>query len=252
MYFTKNNVKLYYEKFGNKNETIIIFPGWGDNRKTFSNIIENFKDTYTIYIFDYPGFGKSEFPPYDLSINDYSKIFIDFMNEKNVINPIVIGHSFGGRLIITMNGHFNIPFKKIILIDSAGIKRKKTLYQKLKQLSYKLLKKLSIFIPIKLRATYLKKLVNLYGSNDYKNIPEYMRKTFIKIVNEDLKKYLELINSEVLIIWGDKDIDTPINNAYLMNKLIKNSGLVIIKNASHFCYIEYPKYINLILDKLLK
>ena len=78
-----------------------------------------------------------------------------------------------------------------------------------------------------------------------------MQKTFINIVNEDLTKYLKNINEETLIIWGEKDTSTPLNNAIIMNELIKNSGLVTIKNADHFCYLQYPEYINLILDKFI-
>ena len=64
--------------------------------------------------------------------------------------------------------------------------------------------------------------------------------------------YLKYINNETLLIWGEKDQATPIKDAYKMNYLIKNSGLVIIKNATHFCYMEYPMYFKIILNKYLK
>ena len=60
------------------------------------------------------------------------------------------------------------------------------------------------------------------------------------------------IKTETLIIWGENDESTPIKDAYKMNKLIKSSGLVVIKGASHFCYLEYPGYIKVILDEYLK
>ena len=48
MYFKSNNIKIYYEKYGNTNKTILILPGWGDTRETFNQIINCFKDNYTI------------------------------------------------------------------------------------------------------------------------------------------------------------------------------------------------------------
>ena len=54
------------------------------------------------------------------------------------------------------------------------------------------------------------------------------------------------------LIWGENDESTPIKDAYKMNKLIRSSGLVVIKGASHFCYLEYPGYIKVILDEYLK
>ena len=78
-----------------------------------------------------------------------------------------------------------------------------------------------------------------------------MQKTFIKIVNEDLTNYLSNIDEETLIIWGEQDNETPLKDAKIMNNLIKNSGLITINNAHHFCYLEYPYYINTILDKFI-
>lgn len=253
MYFKYKNIKIFYEKYGDdKNDTLIILPGWGDNRNTFNRIIKLLEKDYNIYIFDYPGFGNSNLLNEDLTIYEYAKIFIEFLKVKKIKNPIIIGHSFGGRIIITMSGYYNIKFKKIILMASAGIKPKKSLYIKIKQIIYKTLKKISFILPNSSKEKYLKKLINIFGSSDYKSIPKGLQKTFINIVNEDLKGYLTNIKDETLIMWGEKDIDTPICNAYTMNKLIKNSGLIIIKDALHFFYLEKPNYINTILLNYLK
>lgn len=251
MYINYKKSKIYYEKYGKSKEKLIILPGWGDNRKTFNNIINKFKDKYEIYILDYPNFGLSTPIKTNLTIYDYAILVIKLMEIENIKKPTILGHSFGGRIIITMRGYYNTEFKKIILIDSAGIKPKKTLLQKTKQLIYKVLKKLNKVLPKKYRKKYLNKLISIFGSNDYKQLDINMQKTFINIVNEDLTKYLKNITEETLIIWGEKDTSTPLKDAITMSKLIKNSGLVTIKNANHFCYLEYPEYINLILDKFI-
>lgn len=252
MYFAYKYTKIYYEKHGNNKKVILIFPGWGDNRKTFYKMIDDLKDDFTIYIFDYPGFGNSPIPHKDLTIYDYAEIFMEFIKENKINNPIVIGHSFGGRLIITMSGYYKVKFKKIALISSAGIKPKKTLFQKIKQKTYKILKKIGTILPYKKRKKYKDFLLKHFASNDFLALPQTLHKTFINIVNEDLTKYLINIKTETLIIWGENDESTPIKDAYKMNKLIKSSGLVVIKGASHFCYLEYPGYIKVILDEYLK
>ena len=58
MYIKIDNLSIYYEKYGNRKQTILILPGWGDNRKTFNNLIYYLKEYFTIYIIDYPGFGN--------------------------------------------------------------------------------------------------------------------------------------------------------------------------------------------------
>lgn len=252
MYFNYKYCKIYYEKFGNGKKVILILPGWGNNRKTFYNIITQLKNKFTIYIFDYPGFGNSILPSKDLTIYDYSEIFIEFLKQNNIKKPIVIGHSFGGRLIITLAGYYKIDFKKIILIGSAGIRPKKTIFQKIKQTTYKFLKNASNILPYKTKKKFNNFLLNIFASTDFLALPSTLHKTFINIVNEDLSIYLKDIKNEVLLIWGENDKSTPIKDAYKMNKLIKNSGLIIIKRASHFCYLEYPNYINIILEEYLK
>ncbi len=253
MFFKHNNISMYYEKYGkNKKRTIMIFPGWGNNRETFYDIIGFLKDKYTIYIFDYPGFGNSPLINFDMDIYDYSSFFISFMKEFNIKNPTVIAHSFGGRIAITLAGYYKIHLSKIILMSSAGIKPTKSKKQLFKQRIYKLLKNISVIFPEKIKIYYLQLLINIFGSNDYKNLDSSLRKTFINVVNEDLTKYLYNIVSEVLILWGENDNETPITDAYIMNNLIKNSALITFPNSTHFFYLENAKCIKNILSSYLK
>ena len=136
MYFNKDGYSLFYKRYGNSRKTIIILPGWGDTRKTFNKIIDYFKEKYTIYIIDYPGFGNSSFPDYDLTIYDYTNIIRDFMKELNIINPIIIAHSFGGRIATLLSGYYKEEIDKLILIDIAGIKPKKNIFKLIKLFFY--------------------------------------------------------------------------------------------------------------------
>ena len=141
MYFKTNKINIYYEKYGTQEQVILILPGWGNTRETFNNIINYFKNDYTIYILDYPGFGKSKYLTTELTIYDYGLIIKEFINKNNIENPIILAHSFGGRITAILNSYYNINIKKIILIDVSGIKRfnlkielKKYLYKTLKLL----------------------------------------------------------------------------------------------------------------------
>jgi len=252
MNFVVNDFNIYYEKYGVGRNTIIILPGWGDTRSTFYKMIEVLKEFYTVYILDYPGFGNSDFPNRDLTIYDYANLIKDFIKIMGIDNPIIIGHSFGGRIGIILTGLYKLNIKKMILIDSAGIKRKKSLKTKLKQFIYKCLKKLGTILPKNIRTIYLDKLISIFGSTDFKNLEQNIRKTFIKVVNEDLTNYLKQINTSTLLIWGENDLDTPLDDGKLMNVKIEDSGLIIIPNAGHFPYLEYPYYINKIILEFLK
>ncbi len=237
-----NKKNFYYEKYGTSEKVIIILPGWGDNRKTFDYYINILKNKYTIYIFDYPGFGNSIFPKKILTLDDYAHYIYKFIKINNIENPYILCHSFGCRISILLIAKYRILVNRLIIIGGAGIRRK-SLKRKLKILKYKFLKKISIFLPKKIKGKYLNSLFNRFASNDYKNLNDNMRKTFSNIVSKDLKKYLKYIYCPTLLIWGENDKETPLRDGLLMNKRIHNSGIITIKKGTHFVYLEYPFYI---------
>ena len=237
-----NNTSFYFEKYGSNKKVLIILPGWGDTRSSFDYLVENLKDKFTIYIFDYPGFGKSRFPKHALTIYDYAEYIKNFIKNNNIEKPYILCHSFGARIAILLTGKYRVLIDKLIIIGGAGIRRK-SITRYLKKIKYKFLKSISRFLPKEKKKRYLNNLIMKYGSNDYKNLSNVERKTFSNIVNEDLRKYLRYIYCPTLLIWGENDTSTPLKDGILMNKRITNSGLIVIKKGTHFVYLEYPFYI---------
>ena len=48
--------------------------------------------------------------------------------KEKIKNPILIGHSNGGRTIINAVGRGLVTPKKVVLIDSAGLKPKRSMW----------------------------------------------------------------------------------------------------------------------------
>lgn len=232
------NIALSYKKYGEGKENIVILPGWGETRNTFLEMINILKIDYTVYIIDYPGFGDTPFPNYNLTMDDYTLLIIDFFKKLNITNPNIIAHSFGGRIAILLSAKYHISIKNLILIDSAGIIPKLTLKKKLRLKLYKTLQSLANRLPNNIRKKAKAYLFNKFSSSDYQALDENMRETFKNIVNLDLTNYLSKIKCNTLILWGEKDIDTPLKDGKLMHKKITNSELIIFPNCTHFCYLE--------------
>ena len=251
MYYKYHGINIYYEKYGNSKKTILILPGWGNTRNTFYDIINFFKNYYTLYIVDYPGFGNSPILNKDLTIYDYAKIIYSFINEKNINNISIISHSFGGRIASILIGKHHLNIDKLILIDVAGIKRFNVKHI-IKIYIYKLLKSLSCILPIKYKFKTRKKLFNIFSSKDYLLLPPIMYRTFKNIINENLFKYYKKIKIDTLIIWGKKDKDTPIKDASLLKRRIKKSKLVIWNDAGHFSYLEKSQEIIYLINDFIK
>ena len=137
-----------------------------------------------------------------------------------------------------LTGLYNIKIRKLLLIDSAGIKPKMTIWKWLRLKSYKLLQRLARVVPKKWRARYRKKIFKLFASSDYLALNALERETFKNIVNLDLTDYLKDIKTETLILWGDKDTATPLSDGVLMKKKIRDSELIVFKNSTHYSYLE--------------
>ena len=253
MKYIVKDFTIYYKKYGTSNKNILILPGWGDNRKTFNYLISILEKDYSIYILDYPGFGKSSFPNRDLNIHDYSFLINEFIKDKRIINPTIIAHSFGGRIVIDLfKVKENLDIKDLILIDIAGIKPRKNIIKKLKEKTSKLLKKIGTILPKNIKNKYLETLIKIFGSSDYSKLNPNLRKTFIKIVNYDQKDDIKYIDKDTLIIWGELDKDVPLKDGYFINKEIKNSGIVVVPKSGHFPYLDRAYYVNRVILEYLK
>lgn len=117
-----NNIKINYEQKG-EGELVVLLHGWGSNIKLFANLIELLSAKYKVVAMDMPGFGESEEPPSAWCVDDYVDFVIDFLKDMNAEKVTLLGHSFGGRVIIKLNSRKDLPFEinKVILVDSAGI-----------------------------------------------------------------------------------------------------------------------------------
>ena len=121
---------------------VVLLHGWGSNITLFNSMIDVLKTKYTVIAPDMPGFGGSGEPEEPWDVSKYVDFVIEFLKPFNIKSLTLLGHSFGGRVILKMFERGNLPFKieRIILADSAGVKPKKTLKQKIKLYSYKLKK----------------------------------------------------------------------------------------------------------------
>ena len=223
-------------------DVVLLLHGWGSNLKSFAMLAEMLKSKYRVLAIDYPGFGESEMIRESFTVDDYTDIVSDFLKELKVEKVILIGHSYGGRIILKLNSRKDLPFiiEKNVLIDAAGLKDKKSLKVRFKIAAFKTLKKLANVLPLskEKKLELEKKLRSKFGSSDYANANKVLQDTLVKSVNEDLTNLLPCMR-ETLLIWGDKDTVTPMWMAKKMESEIKNAGLVTLRGG-HFSYIDDP------------
>lgn len=251
MEITVNGLKVRYEITGTGRD-VLLLHGWGSSLDAFRLIRENLSANFRVTALDFPGFGGSDMPPEPWSVGDYAQFTLSFIKAVGIDKPVLVGHSFGGRVIIKLTGTKMIETDKIILIDSAGVKHKKKFKSKFKICAFKTVKAvLSCPLWKKHTANILDSARSLFGSADYNSAPPILRQTLVKAVNEDLCCYMPDISASTLLIWGENDTDTPVSDARTMERLIPDAGLCIIKNASHFSFIQRPYEVNMIINSFL-
>lgn len=233
-----DGLNINYTDVG-EGKCIVLFHGWGANKEAFTPIIRKLSAYMRVVALDFPGFGKSDEPGQVWDVNLYAEFMKKFIKEAHCEGAIWLGHSFGGRVIIKLFEKMEIKPEKIVLVDSAGIKPKRGLDYYVKVYSYKLGKKV-LKLPLINKTGLYEKLVKNAGSSDYKVLSDNMRATMSRVVNEDLREYLPKINVPTLLIWGDKDTATPIGDAHIMDKLLPDSGIVVLEGAGHFSYLDNP------------
>ena len=243
------DIKLCYEVQG-EGEPVLILHGWGCSTDTVQSITEHIAKTHRAYALDMPGFGETPPPNEVFGIEQYTQVVEKFCRKLNIENPILIGHSFGGRISILFSSRNQTS--KVMLVDAAGIVPKRTLKYHIKVRSYKIYKKLlPLFVGKQEAERRIEERRNRSGSADYRAAQGIMRAVFVKIVNEDLKYVMPKIKAPTLMIWGELDTATPLSDARTMEKLIKGSGVAVMKGCGHYSFLDNPRQFFAIVDAFL-
>lgn len=240
-----------YNVEGSGPQPVIVMHGWGCTARTMALPAEAaLSSGTTVYNLDLPGFGGSAEPKEVWGVERYAELIEAFARKLGLSNPVLIGHSFGGRIAIFYASRNRVA--KVILIDAAGIKPHRTLKYYIKVYTFKLAKKLLPLIFGRKRGNaMIDRWRGKAGSTDYKNASPMMRAIMSRVVNEDLTNRLPLIKAPTLLIWGEKDTATPMRDARTMERLIPDAGLVSYPEAGHFSYLDRPGQTTAVIKSFL-
>lgn len=236
-----DGLNVAYEVSGNGPRPVILMHGWGCSSQTVKVLEQACADvSTTVYNIDLPGFGLSEEPLLPWSVYDYCSFIETFVSKVGITNPpVLVGHSFGGRIAI-IYGSRNAT-DRLILVDAAGVKPRRGFKYYFKVYSFKTVRKVLPYIAGRERASaIIERYRSKAGSSDYRNSTPMMRAIMSLAVNEDLRYLMPSIKAPTLLIWGSNDTATPIGDAKMMEKLIPDAGLVSYDGCGHYSFLERP------------
>lgn len=242
-------IKTNYHIMG-KGEDLLLLHGWGVDSSTLAPMQEHFAAHHRVIRIDLPGFGNTEAPKTAWSVYQYADFVETCCRELEITDPVLLGHSFGGRLAIILGSRgFG---KKIILTGAAGIIPKRSASYYARVYSYKAAKGIMSLPGLnKKKEEALDIWRKNNPSSDYAQAEGVMRAIFVQVVNEDLQPLLAKISSSTLLIWGENDTSTPLADGQLMEKLIPDAGLVVFEKAGHYAFLDDPARFYTVVDYFL-
>lgn len=231
---------------------VLLLHGWGSSYDVYNGIMASLENRCRLVAVNFPGCKNSDTMENPWTLDDYCDFVLKFMKAVNLENPIMIGHSHGGRVILKMAAEGMVCPPKIVLLDSAGLIPKKTAKQKFRAKSFKIIKKVLTLPVIKNHSEgLLEKARGHFGSADYNAAPEVLRKTLVSLVNTDLRDIIHNIKCPTLLIWGDKDTATPLSDAKIIESLIPDAGLCVLEGCGHYSFCEKPYQAHAILNSFI-
>ena len=246
---TYSDTRLHYTVEG-VGRPLFLLHGWGCNGEIFNQIKPFLAESFQVITVDFAGFGKSEEPQSVWGVEEYTRSVEAIAEQEDITNPILIGHSFGGRVSILYASRN--ATRKVILVDAAGVKPRRSFTYYRKVYTYKLLKRLLPLLVGKQRAAkIIEERRAKSGSADYNNASPMMRAILSKCVNEDLCHLMPKIKAPTLLFWGENDTATPLADAKIIEGLIKDCGLCVIPDTGHWSFVENPVLAHAIIKSFL-
>jgi len=121
------NHRIYWEEAG-KGVPLVCLHTAGSDGRQYRALLNDKKllKKFRVIVFDMPWHGKSSPPEnsqvghYKLSTESYISQIMSFIDGLELVKPVVMGCSIGGRIILHLAIHFPEKFKALIGLQSAG------------------------------------------------------------------------------------------------------------------------------------
>lgn len=253
---------VYLENDVKSDITIVLIHGFGGSKDNWISMIAEWNDRYHVIALDLPGHGESvSTKTLDYTTTHQAQMLDTFLKAKKLKHFHLIGHSMGGAIALRYLEHNAKEVSSLILIDAMGMVQTKSdgellVEQSDKNPLYDVCTKERL--EALLQYSMYKVPYFFTISTDTLLAEKCARRELEKVIYEDLYKDVDLsdvaktIDIPTLILWGEKDKMTHIDNATLFHKTIKGSQLVIFKEIGHVPILEDPEQTADVVNTFIK
>lgn len=264
-YIKVGEINTHYLVAG-EGSTVILLHGGGYDWRDWKPNIGPLSECFSVYALDLPGFGGSDKPKADYSINYFVVFLSHFVEALGLERFSLMGNSLGGGIALSFTLGFPEKVEKLVLVDSLCLGRGIPFLGRLVGFSplVKLLVKPSrgrirrgLRKAVHNRQLITEELVDeLYQTQSMPGAREArlsMSRSFTGLRGQRtifLDRLAEL-KAPTLIIWGKQDRTLPVAHAYAAHKLIKGSKLHIFEKCGHSPQWEKAEEFNRLVIEFL-
>ena len=243
-----NNFSIGYQEKGSGQDLVLLHGGVSDSRY-WERELHAYSDDFRTIAWDAPGCGVSDDPREGFSLSDYADALAGLLNSIEVHEPIILGISFGGGLAIEFyDRHQDIP-KALILVSAyagwAGSLSDEEVARRLEKGRAQ-----SSMDPEAVAEMWLPSLFYKAPSQEIldeeKDIisdfhPKGSQIMLEAFAQADLRDTLPKIEVPTLLLYGDKDVRSPVSVANEIHDQVPNSSLILLENVGHLINKEAPE-----------
>jgi len=257
-----NGVKTYFVELG-QGQPLLFLHGLGGSFKDWAANLQSFSSLYRAMAIDFPGFGDSDKPEVEYSIDWLTGIVEKFLEERKILQVNIVGHSMGALVALNLAAQPDSRVKKLVVCDAVGIGDKAGF------LSYALTKKImgpeSRFETLEgvLRGEFKSMIDDFFKGQKPKTAREFFEslpktpftgkpllpmtpsvQMSASIIDFDIRPKLSSIKQPTLIIWGSKDPVAPPQDASFLQSQISQVTLKMLEGCGHSPMLEQPARFN--------
>lgn len=226
----RSNMALFKKK-----QDVVILHGWNLSAERFSPLATALGSLgYRVYTLDLPGFGKEPPPDKPWHVIEYADFLKGYFVRLRIKNPVLIGHSFGGRVALKFAQLHPQDLKAMVLSGTPGFSP----VPKGKLIFFLVLAKIGRVLfsipPLTILADWARRLLYYAaGTKDFFRADGVMKQTFKNVVQDYLVDAMESLAVPCLLLWGEFDLLVPVSIARQIHEVIPRSELKVIPQADH-------------------
>lgn len=217
----------YFQK--GEGQDLVLIHGWNDSKETFKALSDKLAIGYRVTALDLPNFGSSDASEKVVNLHQYSEFLSKFLLKLGIDKYYLLGHSMGGQIAIFAVGQNLLAPNKLVVLAGAGIRNKNTTKKTSLKIMARSFKKIT---PVKVKKFAYKKI----GSDYNPEMSENLKSIINNVLSCDIQQEASKIVCPTLLMYGDSDTSTPLEDGKLLQNIIKNSQLITIPDADHWLH----------------